>query len=79
MAFSAEQDKDLVAINVEHLFGITISQIAIKKDRYIKPYVYPFIEMFAPHLTQSLIREAIACADIEARQELFATVSVPMY
>jgi len=79
MAFNAEQDNDLIALNVEHLFGISTSQIAVKKNRYIKPYVYPFIEMFAPHLTQSLIREAIACADIEARQELFATVSIPMY
>jgi len=79
MAFNAEQDNDLIALNVEHLFGISTSQIAVKKNRYIKPYVYPFIEMFAPHLTQSLIREAIACADIEARQELFATVAIPMY
>ena len=79
MAFSAEQDKDLVALNVEHLFGISTSQIAIKKDRYIKPYVYPFIEMFAPHLTQSLIREAIACVDLEAGRQLFAKVSIPMY
>ena len=79
MAFNAEQDSDLIALNVEHLFGISTSQIAVKKNRYIKPYVYPFIEMFAPHLTQSLIREAIACVDIEARQELFATVSIPMY
>ena len=79
MAFNAEQDNDLIALNVEHLFGISTSQIAVKKNSYIKPYVHPFIEMFAPHLTQSLIREAIACVDIEARQELFATVLVPMY
>lgn len=79
MAFNAEQDNDLIALNVEHLFGISTSQIAVKKNSYIKPYVYPFIEMFAPHLTQSLIREAIACVDIEARMELFATVSIPMY
>lgn len=79
MAFSPEQDKDLVALNVEHLFGISTSQIAIKKDRYIKPYVFPFIEMFAPHLTQNLIRDAIACVDLEAGRRLFSDVSIPMY
>ena len=79
MAFSAELDNDLVAMSAQHLFGITTSLIAIKKDRYIKPYVYPFIEMFAPHLTQSLIKQAIDCPDLEARQELFSTVSIPMH
>lgn len=79
MAFNADLDNDLVILNVEHLFGITTSQIAIKKDRYIKPYVYPFIEMFAPHLTYDLIRQAIACVDLGDRQQLFSTVSIPMY
>ncbi|MFW5444471.1 MAG: CysB family HTH-type transcriptional regulator [Methylococcaceae bacterium] len=78
MAFS-EQDNDLCALNVEHLFGISTSQIAIKKNKYIKPYVYPFIEMFAPHLTQDLIRLAVECVDLEARQQLFASVSIPMW
>lgn len=79
MAFSAKQDEDLVALNVEHLFGISTSQIAIKKNAYIKPYVYPFIEMFAPHLTQSLIRQAVECESLNARQQLFTQVSIPMY
>lgn len=79
MAFSAEQDTDLFAINVEHLFGISTSQIAVRKDSYIKPYVYPFIEMFAPHLTQSLIRQAITCSNLEQRKQLFADILIPMY
>jgi LysR family cys regulon transcriptional activator len=79
MAFNSEQDKDLVALNVEHLFGVSTSQIAIKNGKYIKPYVYPFIEMFAPHLKQELIRQAINCVSLEARKRLFSTVSIPMY
>lgn len=79
MAFSAEQDTDLLAINVEHLFGRSTSQIAVRKDSYLKPYVYPFIEMFAPHLTQSLIRQAIICSDLEQRKQLFADILIPMY
>ncbi len=79
MAFNKEQDSDLYVLNAKHLFGISTSQIAIKKDRYIKPYVYPFIEMFAPHLTQWLIRQAIDCADRDARKQLFASVTIPMW
>ncbi len=79
MAFSEEQDTDLAVHDVEHLFGISTSQIAIKKSRAIKPYVYPFIELFAPHLTQSIIREGMACVDLESRKELFSGISIPLY
>jgi len=79
MAFNAEQDNDLYAFNAEHLFGINTSQIAIKKGGYIKPYIFPFIEMFAPHLTQTLIRQAIDCSHLTARQQLFSNVSIKMY
>jgi len=79
MAFSPEQDSDLHVLNVEHLFGISTSQIAIKKDRNIKPYVYSFIEMFAPHLTQVLIKQAIECSDLKARQEIFLDITIPSF
>lgn len=79
MAINKDQDNDLVALNVKHLFGITTSQIAIKKGRHLKPYVYPFIELFAPHLTRELIRQAIDCTDLQARGQLFSNVPIPMY
>ncbi len=79
MAFSPEQDSDLHVLSVEHLFGISTSQIAIKKDRNIKPYVYSFIEMFAPHLTQILIKQAIECSDLKARQKMFLDISLPTF
>ena len=79
MAISKDQDSDLIALNAKHLFGMTTSQIAIKKSQYIKPYLFPFIELFAPHLTQKLIRQAIECVDLDARKKLFSEVSIPMY
>ena len=77
MAYSQEQDKDLSVLNVEHLFGVSTSQIAVKKGKAIKPHLYPFIEMFAPHLTQSIIKKAIECNDLEQRRRLFLGISVP--
>ncbi len=79
MAYSPQQDNDLVVHHVESLFGTSYSQLAIKKDRYIKQYVYPFIEMFAPHLTKTLIRQTLECVDLDARQQMFLNVSVPKY
>lgn len=79
MAFNFSHDNDLSIINAEHLFGISTSQIAIKKQSYIKPYLYSFIEMFAPHLTQGLIQQAINCVDFQMRKNLFANVDLPMW
>jgi len=79
MAYRPEQDKDLHVINVKHLFGISTSQIAIKKNRYIKPYVYPFIEMFAPHLTQEFIKQVAGCMSLEDRQAIMEGLDIPMY
>ncbi len=79
MAYNLEQDGDLYVQNVEHLFGKSTSQIAIKKDRNIKPYVYSFIEIFAPHLTQQLIKQAIECDDLQGRQEIFLDIAIPYF
>ncbi len=79
MAFNSEQDGDLSVLNVKHLFGVSTSQIAIKKDRYIKPCIYPFIEMFAPHLTQELIKQAVDGIDLDARKKVFLDVLIPLY
>lgn len=79
MAINAQADNDLVALNAKHLFGLSCSQIAIKNNCYIRPYIFPFIELFAPHLTQNIILQAIACDDLEARQQLFSGLEIPMY
>jgi LysR family cys regulon transcriptional activator len=79
MAFNPEQDHDLSVISVKNLFGVSTSQIAIKKERYLKPCIYPFIEMFAPHLTKTLIERATECIDLEVRKKLFLDVLIPMY
>lgn len=79
MAYNSKQDTNLVAHDVSHLFGSTTSQIAIKKDKYIKPYIYNFIEMFAPHLNQTVIKQSIACNDHEQRNVIFQHLSIPFY
>lgn len=79
MAINSELDKDLVVLSVAHLFGHSCSQVAIKSKGYIKPYIYPFIELFAPHLTQNIIMQAIECHDLKARRQLFSELEIPWY
>ncbi len=79
MAFNPDQDQDLVAHSVEHLFGMTQSYLALQKGRYIKPYIYPFIELFAPHLTPELIRAVMQAENLEARKPCFQGITIPRY
>lgn len=59
MAFDAERDKGLRAIEVRHLFGSNVSRVALKQGAYLRSYVYTFIELLAPSLTRKLIEQAM--------------------
>ncbi|MGR9044989.1 MAG: CysB family HTH-type transcriptional regulator [Gammaproteobacteria bacterium] len=79
MAFSSDQDNDLQALDAEHLFGRSISQIAIKKDAYLPVTTYRFIELLAPHLTQDVIKRATACQDLKSRKQMLSNLPIPLY
>jgi len=79
MAYLQEIDDDLVALDVEHIFGISTTQIAIRKNKYIRSYIYRFIEMFVPHLTEEIVSRAMACSDKKERDILFGEFSIPKY
>nr|WP_305909306.1 LysR substrate-binding domain-containing protein [Methylomarinum sp. Ch1-1]MDP4522208.1 LysR substrate-binding domain-containing protein [Methylomarinum sp. Ch1-1] len=79
MAFSREQDKDLETLDATALFGVSTSRLAIRKDKYLKAYLFRFIEMFAPHLSVDVVKQALACANDEQAQALLADFSVPLY
>lgn len=59
MAFDAERDRNLRAINVGHLFESSTTSIAVLRGNYLRGYVYSFIEMFAPHLTRKVVDAAL--------------------
>jgi len=79
MAFNQEQDADLQALDAKALFGISTSRIAIKRDKYIKAYIFQFIEMFASHLTPAVVMRALDCQDNTQLQHLFEDYSVPVF
>lgn len=59
MAFDPEQDKALRAIDASHLFEPSSTHIGIRRNTYLRGYVYEFIQMFAPHLTKAAVDSAM--------------------
>lgn len=59
MAFDADSDTGLRAIDAAHLFESSTTRIGIRKDAWLRGYAYVFIELFAPHLTRQVIEAAL--------------------
>lgn len=55
MAFDPARDLGLHMIDASHLFEPSTTHIAIRRDAYLRGYVYEFIELFAPHLKRSIV------------------------
>lgn len=58
MAFDAERDAGLRKIDAEHLFAASTAWITIRRDQYLRRYLYDFIELVAPKLTRAQIDRA---------------------
>ncbi len=49
IAYEPSRDRRLAAINASHLFEPTVTHIAIRRDSYLRDYMYDFILMIAPN------------------------------
>lgn len=67
MAFNPEQDKNLRSIPVGHLFGTGRSSILVRKNAYLRGYIYAFIEMISPNLNRKLVEKALLARDGNVR------------
>ncbi len=79
MAYDENTDDDLVALDASHLFGQSVTKIGIRKDTFLRGYIYEFIRLFAPHLTQELISTAMRLKEQSAINELFKDIKLPHY
>lgn len=60
MAFDAQRDTQLAALDARHLFAPNTTRVAIKRGAYLRGYVFDFIRTFAPTLTRELVDRALA-------------------
>ena len=59
IAYEAERDTGLRAIDAGHLFGINLTRLAVRRGSYLRGYVYAFIESFAPTLNRAIVEKAL--------------------
>jgi LysR family transcriptional regulator, cys regulon transcriptional activator len=59
MAFDPKRDAPLRSIDAGHLFESSTTRLGIKRNAYLRNYVYEFIEMFAPHLPRSVVERSV--------------------
>jgi LysR family cys regulon transcriptional activator len=79
MAYDETMDDDLIAIDASHLFNFSVTKIGIRKDAFLRSYMYDFIELFAPHLTRDLVTQALELKEQSAVNALFESIKLPHY
>jgi LysR family cys regulon transcriptional activator len=59
MAFDPERDTKLRKLNGGDLFESNTSSLGIRRGRYLRGYVYRFIELCSPALKESVVRKSL--------------------
>lgn len=79
MAYDPVADQDLVAIDAGALFGASVTSIGLRRDMFLRGYLYDFIELFAPHLHRRQVDQAGALRDKRELDALFQGIELPCY
>jgi LysR family transcriptional regulator, cys regulon transcriptional activator len=59
MAYDAERDTNLVALDAKHLFPDSVTYVGIRRDAYLRKFAYEFIQLLAPHFDRKAVKEAL--------------------
>ncbi len=78
MAYNPAVDRDLVALNADHLFEESITKIGFRRDLRLRRFMYDFIEFFAPHLKYEVVEQACRQPNTAAIEQLFNDVDLPV-
>ena len=62
MSFNEKRDTDLRQVKLREGISPSTTSIALRRGRLHRGYVYRFIELCAPSITEKIIREADAAA-----------------
>jgi LysR family cys regulon transcriptional activator len=79
MAYEPALDNDLKVLDAAHLFDASTTHIGMRQHRKLRPFMYDFIEQFAPHLSAERVDAALACKSASARAGLFEDIKLPQY
>jgi LysR family cys regulon transcriptional activator len=57
MAYDPKRDHGLVNIDVSHLFPTSTTYLGIRRDVFLRGFMYDFIEIFTPQFTKQTIKK----------------------
>lgn len=77
MAFTCEDQRDLVALDASDCLPRCNTWIGLRRDQVLRNYVTDFAALLAPHLTNSIVEEAVQQESQSAVDALFADIEVP--
>jgi len=79
MAYDPKIDTDLVSIDASHLFEPSVTRIGFRRGTFLRAYMYEFIRLFAPHLTQEIIQQSMRTKTKQELEEIFKDIELPDY
>ena len=59
MAYDDERDTGLVKVDVSHLFADSTTYLGVRKDAFLRSYMYGFIELIAPQFNLAAVNAAL--------------------
>lgn len=79
MAYDPKIDTELVSIDASHLFEPSVTRIGFRRGTFLRAYMYEFIRLFAPHLTQEIIQQSMQTKTKQELEEIFKDIELPDY
>ena len=64
-AVDPKRDAGLATRDASHLFEPSVIGVSLRTNTYLRPFILDFIQLVAPTLTKTAIRDAIAKANLE--------------
>jgi LysR family cys regulon transcriptional activator len=77
MAFEAQDEIDLIAIDAAELFPEVTTWLGFPRDMVLRGFMVDFIHLFAPHYSPRLIRDAAGLASQTEVDTLLADLELP--
>jgi LysR family cys regulon transcriptional activator len=78
MAYDPVADADLIPLDASHMFGLSTTKIGLRRDMFIRGFIYEFIRLFAPHLTRELVEQAMTQREQKDVDALFENIALPV-
>ena len=79
LAYDQTLDTDLHCIDASHLFEVSIAHIVFRRGSFIRQHMYDFLNIFAPHLTEEVIRTAQSPKGKANLTALLENTELPLY